>query len=197
MVFLPFLVLMACGNKDQQANADGTKSQPEAPAPLSKSANSEAFNTSFQQLLDSYYSLKDGLVKSTKAVDASVDPSANALVKSADSLKLSELQADQSIVDLAKDYLKSISADAKGLAGEKDLEAKRKSFQTISDNLYNLMRTVRYDRQVSYYQYCPMAFNNQGAYWLSKQSEIRNPYFGDKMLDCGETKETLDFTPKQ
>lgn len=197
VVFLPFLVLMACGNKDQKANADGTKPQPEAPAPLAKSANSEAFNTSFQQLLDSYYSLKDGLVKSTKAVDASVDPAANALVKSADSLKLTELKADQSIVDLAKDYMQSISADAKGLVGEKDLEAKRKSFQTISDNLYNLMRTVRYDRQVSYYQYCPMAFNNQGAYWLSKQSEIRNPYFGDKMLDCGETKETLDFTPKQ
>jgi len=197
VVYLPLLVLMACGGKDKEANVDGTKAQPEAPAPLAKSANSDAFNSSFQQLLNSYYTLKDGLVKSTKAIDASVDPAANALVKSADSLKLTELKADESLVSVAKDYIQSISADAKGLVGEKDLENKRKSFQTISDNLYNLIRTVRFDRQVAYYQYCPMDFNNQGAYWLSKESEIRNPYFGDKMLDCGETKETLDFTPKQ
>ncbi len=197
LVSLPFLLLMACGGKDKEANVDENKPQPVAPAPLAKSANSEAFNTSFSQLLNSYYSLKDGLVKSTKAIDASVDPSANALIKSADSLKLTELKADESLVSMAKEYVQSIAVDSKGLVGEKDLEKKRKSFQTISDNLYSLMRTVRFDRQVAYYQYCPMAFNNEGAYWLSKEAEIRNPYFGDKMLDCGETKETLDFAPKQ
>ena len=30
-----------------------------------------------------------------------------------------------------------------------------------------------------------MAFNNEGAYWLSDAEQIRNPYFGDKMLTCG------------
>lgn len=192
VVYLPFLLLMACGSKDEKANANNP--QPEAPAPLAKSANSDAFNASFQQMLNDYLALKEGLVKSNKTIDPSVDASANALVKSADSLKIRELKADEALVSTAKDYAQSISADSKGLVGEKDLEAKRKSFQTISDNLYNLMRVVKYDRQVVYYQYCPMAFNNQGAYWISKDSAIRNPYFGDKMLDCGETKETL---PKQ
>jgi uncharacterized protein YllA (UPF0747 family) len=36
-----------------------------------------------------------------------------------------------------------------------------------------------------YKQYCPMAFNNTGGYWLSNSKEIRNPYFGSKMLKCG------------
>lgn len=36
-----------------------------------------------------------------------------------------------------------------------------------------------------YKQYCPMAFQGKGAYWLSNSQEIRNPYFGDKMLKCG------------
>jgi hypothetical protein len=36
-----------------------------------------------------------------------------------------------------------------------------------------------------------MAFNKKGAYWLSESKVIRNPYFGEKMLDCGETRETL------
>jgi len=36
-----------------------------------------------------------------------------------------------------------------------------------------------------YKQYCPMAFDNTGASWLSASSDIMNPYFGDKMLRCG------------
>ena len=36
-----------------------------------------------------------------------------------------------------------------------------------------------------------MAFDNQGAYWLSNAKQIRNPYFGEKMLTCGEVKEKL------
>jgi Cu(I)/Ag(I) efflux system membrane fusion protein len=41
-----------------------------------------------------------------------------------------------------------------------------------------------------YVQHCPMADNNKGADWLSKEKEIKNPYFGNSMLTCGEvTKE--------
>ena len=43
----------------------------------------------------------------------------------------------------------------------------------------------------AYRQFCPMALGNKGAYWLSDKKPIRNPYFGDAMLTCGETKETL------
>jgi Cu(I)/Ag(I) efflux system membrane fusion protein len=39
-----------------------------------------------------------------------------------------------------------------------------------------------------------MAFDNKGAYWLSDQAKIRNPYFGDKMLECGEVKDTLNYS---
>jgi hypothetical protein len=42
-----------------------------------------------------------------------------------------------------------------------------------------------------YVEYCPMAFDDKGASWLSSSKEIRNPYFGDKMLTCGEVKETI------
>lgn len=42
-----------------------------------------------------------------------------------------------------------------------------------------------------YKQYCPMAFDNEGAYWFSDAEEIRNPYFGDEMLTCGNVEETI------
>jgi Cu(I)/Ag(I) efflux system membrane fusion protein len=193
-IYLPFLLVMACKGKDEKAS---NSPQPDAQPALVKSQNSEAFNASFQKMLNDYYNLKDGLVKSTKTADASVDAAANALVKSADSLKLTDLKADEAIVSTAKTFVDGISSETRGLLGEKDVENKRKSFQMISDNLYNLIRTVKFDKEVAYYQFCPMAFNDQGAYWLSRESDIRNPYFGSKMLTCGETRETLDFTPKQ
>ena len=42
-----------------------------------------------------------------------------------------------------------------------------------------------------YKQYCPMAFNNQGAYWLAAEEEVNNPYFGDLMLHCGSVEEVI------
>lgn len=34
--------------------------------------------------------------------------------------------------------------------------------------------------------FCPMAFNDRGATWLSRDEQIRNPYFGSTMFRCGE-----------
>jgi membrane fusion protein, copper/silver efflux system len=43
-----------------------------------------------------------------------------------------------------------------------------------------------------YLAFCPMAFDSKGAYWLQTEKPISNPYFGTKMLRCGEIKETFD-----
>lgn len=194
-IYIPFLLLMACGGKDEKAN----NPQPEANVPLAKSKNSEAFNTSFQKMLNDYFNLKDGLYQSRDSMNIapSVNASAQALIASADSVKLSELKADTAIVATAQSYTQGISSEAKALVGEKSLEEKRKSFQMISDQLYDLIRTVQYDRQVVYHTLCPMAFDNQGAYWLDRKTDIANPYFGPKMPTCGEVKDSLDFTGKQ
>ena len=36
-----------------------------------------------------------------------------------------------------------------------------------------------------------MANNNKGAIWLSREEEIKNPYFGDLMLSCGEIQDII------
>ena len=67
--------------------------------------------------------------------------------------------------------------------------------------MYNLVRTVRYNAEVVYYQHCPMAFNDQDeAYWLSNNNEVVNPYLGKShpkykasMLHCGDVSDSLDF----
>ncbi len=181
--------LTACGNGDEKAKEPA---QPQAP--LTKSANSDAFNQSFGQLLADYYSLKDNFIAEK---DSGIAQSARSLMVSADSLQLDELMADSNIVSTARTYTLGISAELKGLLGEKALEEKRKSFQMVGDQLYDLIRTVQYDRAVVYHDYCPMAFNDQGANWLSNTAEIRNPYIPKKMLTCGEVKDSIDFRPKQ
>lgn len=71
------------------------------------------------------------------------------------------------------------------------LEAQREHFFAITENMYALTKAFKAGKEDLYYQYCPMAFNNNGGYWISKSKEIRNPYFGGKMLKCGQITETL------
>ncbi len=178
------VLLAACGDSDKPSNVTAQDQ------PLKQSKNSAAFNSAFQTLLTNYYHLKDALVATN---DTMAVNSARLLIANADSLKMDELKADSSIVEMAEGYLQSISAEAKALVAEPKIEEKRKSFQMISDNIYDLVRSVRYDQQIVYHQYCPMAFNDAGAYWLSNTSDIKNPYFGKKMLTCGEIKDSVDF----
>ena len=88
-------------------------------------------------------------------------------------------------------YLTPIQNSLKEIQGSNDIEAQRKAFSNLSDNLYKSVKAFGLGGKDAYYEYCPMAFNNEGAYWLSDQEQIRNPYFGDKMLTCGEVKEKL------
>ncbi len=178
------VALAACGENDKPA----TVANPDKP--LTQSKNSLAFNNAFETLLTNYYRLKDAFVASN---DTMATSSARLLIANADSLKVDELKADSSIVEMAEGYLQSISAEAKALIAEPNMEEKRKSFQMISDNMYDLARSVRYDQKIVYHQFCPMAFNDAGAYWLSNTSDIKNPYYGKKMLTCGEVKDSLDF----
>ena len=43
-----------------------------------------------------------------------------------------------------------------------------------------------------YKAWCPMAFDNRGATWIQDKEEIRNPYFGEMMLGCGEIREVME-----
>ena len=173
------------GNKEK-------KSGDPDPEPLAINKNSGAFNESYQQLMTGYYNLKDALVASdsVKANNASKE-----LIRYADSLEIDEIQGDSTgvIKETARTFTGTISGSAQALVKETTLEAKRKEFEMISDALWSLTRTVRYDGEKVYYQYCPMAFNNKGAYWLSNQATIRNPYFGDEMLECGQVEDSLDY----
>jgi len=183
------LLLAACSGGDEQAKVATKPNEP-----LTKSKNSPQFNQSFSQLTDAYFLLKENFITEN---DTAIIATAKKLILAADSLQLKELKADSSIVETAKSFSQSLSAELKGLIGEKVLLQKRKSFNVVTDLVYNLIRTVQYDREVVYYQRCPMAFEegDPNAFWLSESSDIRNPYHPKTMLTCGEVVDSLKYIP--
>ena len=63
--------------------------------------------------------------------------------------------------------------------------------QNLSQALIKSIKVFGVSIDSLFVEHCPMAFNNNGADWLSGETTIRNPYFGDKMLKCGVVKDTL------
>jgi Cu(I)/Ag(I) efflux system membrane fusion protein len=72
------------------------------------------------------------------------------------------------------------------------LENRRASFEQLSDALIALLDRYGVSGTSFYKQYCPMAFNDKGSYWISTERAIRNPYFGSAMLSCGEVRGTWE-----
>ncbi|RYC66476.1 efflux RND transporter periplasmic adaptor subunit [Spirosoma sordidisoli] len=89
-------------------------------------------------------------------------------------------------------YLNAMNAGLKTLRGTGDLEKQRTAYAQFEDGLYRSVKAFGVNGKPVYRQYCPMALNNKGSYWLSDKKPIRNPYFGDQMLTCGETKEEIN-----
>ena len=89
------------------------------------------------------------------------------------------------------EYEQELKRDADQLRGTDDIAYQRELFSKVSVNLYNMLLVLNINSSELYYQFCPMAGNGKGAYWLSEQENILNPYFGRRMLTCGRTVETI------
>ena len=82
--------------------------------------------------------------------------------------------------------VENLTADAKSINETKDIEKQRNVFNSLSKNIYIVIKASKPAGTI-YYQYCPMKKMN----WLSKENTIKNPYYGSQMLSCGNTVETI------
>jgi Cu(I)/Ag(I) efflux system membrane fusion protein len=87
--------------------------------------------------------------------------------------------------------LKALNDALSKIKGGSDIEAQRLAYADFNDTLYGAIKMFGVTGQTIYYQFCPMARDGKGAYWLSATKEIKNPYYGEAMLTCGETKEVI------
>lgn len=145
----------------------------------------EEFRKQLTRFVQSYLPIKDALVKTdAKETQSTVSPAKSNLSKV--DMKLLDGKAH----DIWMDLLRPMQNSLDKIAQTSDVEEQRKHFEILSDNLIDAVEYFGVVENTIYRQYCPMAFKDQGAYWLSSEKQIRNPYFGDMMLTCGEVKET-------
>jgi Cu(I)/Ag(I) efflux system membrane fusion protein len=163
------------------------KNKHEKPAPITVNSG-DSLTGSTGLALKAYYDMKDAFVKSDTGL---VNSNAGVFVTNLGNIKAEDIKADQAIVDLTTQLKNNLITETNSLVAAKGIEEKRKQFQVVSDGMFDLLRTIGYKGSKVYQQYCPMAFNNSGAAWLSNTTEIVNPYFGEKMLHCGDVRDSV------
>ena len=187
--------LPGCCKYDREKRQTAMVTQPvkDTTAPKQNHANHQhdGMNNAAQEtnqlatLFDNYFSLKDALVKtdgntaSTKAKD---------LQTAINAVKMDKLPMNVHTVWMK--VLNDLKEDAEHINGTKDIAHQRDHFMSLSKNMYELIKVAKPSETI-YYQFCPMANDGKGANWLSKESGVKNPYYGSQMLTCGKTVETI------
>lgn len=139
-----------------------------------------------QQLFSLYFPLKDALVEGrpTEAKKLAAE-----LKKAFENTSMGLFTGPAHERWMA--HSSSAAAALAGMAAAANIEEARTQFKPLSGHMAALARSFGPFEKTIYVQHCPMADNNAGADWLSLDQQIRNPYFGDKMLKCGSVTDTI------
>jgi Cu(I)/Ag(I) efflux system membrane fusion protein len=86
---------------------------------------------------------------------------------------------------------KEIKASARSISNTSNIESQRNHFKHLSSHLISTIQTFGINEKV-FVEFCPMVDDNNGAYWLSREEKVINPYFGGAMLTCGEVKQVIE-----
>jgi hypothetical protein len=136
-------------------------------------------------VFDNYFAVKDALVKSDGTLASA---KAKELLNALNAVQMNKLSNEEHTVWMK--VMNDLKFDAEHIEETKDVGHQRDHFNTLSNNMYQLLKVSKQNTP-TYYQHCPMANNGKGANWLSKDSAIKNPYYGSQMLTCGKTVETI------
>lgn len=170
IAFTLLIGLLACqgAKTDKNYSAEANKINKDEIA----AAQLEAATT--EQIISAYLKMKDALVNtdSEKAAFAAEE-------------LLFNFENNNS------EFLQKLFKEVRLISETKEVEQQRIYFEGLSNNIYTLAKNSDTEMNL-YQQYCPMAFDNTGAYWMSDNEKVYNPYFGDKMLRCGKVTETVE-----
>jgi Cu(I)/Ag(I) efflux system membrane fusion protein len=149
-------------------------------------AVSNKFQIQLKQVFDDYILLKDALVSDDSKGAQQAGKQISQALKKVDMKLLSDEKAHNHWMTIQKELETSASA----IENSSDIATQRGHFKHLSAHMISSVQLFGVNEQV-YVQFCPMADNNKGAYWISLEKEILNPYYGEAMKTCGEVKATL------
>jgi hypothetical protein len=198
------LAASGCENKSEAATPAPATAEPAKPASapaaaaasrvelsdktiplLAKAPEAPNARAGVRKLVDAYLAMKDAYV--AKDV-AAMKKGANAVASAAQTVPTEELEGEAKAAWEAQ--LKIITASTLAITAEEaDLKTMRLQLAPLSEASYAAARSFGLDKV--FVQYCPMANSGAGGYWLAAEDAIKNPYYGDEMLECGEVREVM------
>lgn len=190
------VIAWSCNNnastaqKEAQAPA-ATNTAPEENAPVkvvkASFTNVDAAVAAYmKKITDSYLQIKNSL---TAAKAGEAGDAAKNMYEAIKGFDKSLLTADQKkAYDQNEEDLKEHAEHISKSTG--DIEHQREHFSMMSEDMYALIKAFGGGKTL-YHDHCPMAKDGKGAMWLSETKEIKNPYFGDKMMECGSVEEEI------
>lgn len=140
-------------------------------------------NSAVSAILADYLSIKDALVKDSKeeAADAG-----SKLVSALEDFDVS------GYTDSEQTELKDIILDAEEHAehiSESPIKHQREHFKTLSKDVTDMVAITGSEEKL-YELFCPMY--DKGSAWLSASNEVKNPFYGSKMLSCGKVQREIN-----
>lgn len=173
---------------DASAQLQGKKSMMNHEKEISEQFEvSKKFKSQLQTAYHEYIKLKDNFIKSDADLSKNSAFNLQKALQNIDMKLLATNKAHKQWMILNKTLLSSNNA----IANSTDIKEQRKQFKILSEHFILAVQSYGIN-EISYKQYCPMADNDNGAYWLSREKQVLNPYFGDMMLKCGEVKQVIN-----
>lgn len=142
----------------------------------------DKMNPSAEAVLTDYFMLKDALVgdDTKKAAQAGTKLMTSLKAFETKSYTKEEQKELANIIEDATEHAEHIS--------ESPIDHQREHFKTLSKDITDMV-AITGSKNTLYEQFCPMY--DKGSAWLSSSNEVRNPYYGSKMLKCGKVQKTI------
>lgn len=181
------LALTACnGNTEKKAASTEQTSAPVTETIPSDNSTENAEQGNFSELFSHYQHLTFALSSDN---DKEAANASKGMLEVLSKIKSDGFSAEDKTTyeDIAadiKEHAEHISDNVGNIAHQ------REHLVMLSKDFYDIAKTFGTDKPL-YKVFCPMYDDNKGAYWLSDSKEIKNPYYGEDMLTCGEVQEEL------
>jgi Cu(I)/Ag(I) efflux system membrane fusion protein len=141
------------------------------------------------ELYDRYFEAQLALSKDN------IQDAAEALKKlrlAAQTIMAEEAGIDGQPVTMWQDYQRALISNTEHLPHWTSIESFRKGFEAVSGTVISLVEYFGHTGDQTFREiYCSMAFENTGASWLQTDKQVQNPYFGARMLRCGEIRNVI------
>lgn len=175
------LIAMSCNNSTNDDSADTVQSEGSAP---NAAKDSKVDNPEAKQVLADYMLLKVALVETDEKQAANAGKKLETTLKDfkVDNYTSEQQKELKEIIESATEHAEHISRS--------DIAHQREHFQMLSKDVTDMV-AITGTGNTLYQQFCPM-YGDDGGAWLSMENNIRNPYFGDKMMTCGEVQKEIN-----